>query len=77
VKRVFTERAAESVPPSAMQELQGPGSRLMSGMSIEGLIAEPAGNPLTMSRNTSGLDTMQSIEQALPDGETAAVGEHQ
>ena len=47
--------------------MQGP--RLMSGMSIEGLVAEPGDrNVLTMSRNTSGLDTMQSIEQALPDG---------
>jgi hypothetical protein len=48
------------------------GSRLMSGMSIEGLMADTGGHgALTMSRNTSGLDTMQSIEQALPDSEPA------
>ena len=52
---------------NSTQLMQGP--RLMSGMSIEGLVAEPGDrNALTMSRNTSGLDTMQSIEQALPDG---------
>jgi hypothetical protein len=36
----------------------------MSGTSIEGLV--DAGNAMLLSRNTSGLDTMQSIEQALP-----------
>lgn len=41
-------------------------SRLVSGMSIEGFLPEP----LVASRNASGLDTMQSIEHALPDGES-------
>lgn len=44
-----------------------PASRLMSGMSVEGLVLDPGA--VLMSRNTSGLDTMQSIEHALPDGE--------
>jgi hypothetical protein len=42
----------------------------MSGMSVEGLVGD-AGTALLMSRNTSGLDTMQSIEQALPDGDAS------
>jgi hypothetical protein len=55
--------------PAGMRDLQG-GSRLMSGMSIEGFMADTGGHgALTMSRNTSGLDTMQSIEQALPDND--------
>ena len=50
-------------------------------MSIEGLMADtpPAGAAVPMSRNTSGLDTMQSIEQALPDTDGAngtAAGGH-
>jgi hypothetical protein len=43
----------------------------MSGTSIEGLV--DTGNAMLLSRNTSGLDTMQSIEQALP-GEGDAAG---
>lgn len=49
-----------------VQDGAGTGMRLASGMSMEGLIAEPTGNLFTISRNTSGLDTMQSIENALP-----------
>jgi hypothetical protein len=58
---------------ACMQDLNNGGaSRLVSGMSIEGFIPEH-GNALVLSRNTSGLDTMQSIEQALPDGDGAPV----
>jgi hypothetical protein len=52
------------MPSHASQEFAGTGARLMSGTSIEGLV--DAGNAMLLSRNTSGLDTMQSIEQALP-----------
>lgn len=48
----------------------GAATRLMSGMSVEGLVLDPS--TVLMSRNTSGLDTMQSIEHALPDGEHAS-----
>ena len=65
----------------AVQDLQGSGRGVASGMSIEGLMADtpPAGATVPMSRNTSGLDTMQSIEQALPDADGAtgaAAGGH-
>nr|BAV58287.1 hypothetical protein [Ulva partita] len=50
------------------QDFNGGATRLLSGMSVEGLVHDHTSNIL-MSRNTSGLDTMQSIEQALPDGE--------
>lgn len=54
-----------------LQISEGPtAARLMSGMSVEGLVLDPS--TVLMSRNTSGLDTMQSIEHALPDGEQAA-----
>lgn len=53
-----------------VQEFNGGATRLLSGMSVEGLVHDHANNIL-MSRNTSGLDTMQSIEQALPDGDSA------
>lgn len=60
--------AMAPVHPSGIQEFNG-ATRLMSGMSVEGLVHDN-GNSILMSRNTSGLDTMQSIEQALPDGES-------
>lgn len=52
-------------------------TRLVSGMSIEGFMpehglgtsGEPGLSPMVVSRNASGLDTMQSIEHALPDGD--------
>lgn len=56
--------------------LGGGPSRLVSGMSIEGFmpehglgVSEPGLTPMVVSRNASGLDTMQSIEHALPDGD--------
>lgn len=58
--------AMPSVVPG-VQEYNG-ATRLMSGMSVEGLVHDH-GNNILMSRNTSGLDTMQSIEQALPESE--------
>jgi hypothetical protein len=59
----------------ALQSGMGP-TRLLSGMSIENFVPDHAlgvagtdFTPMVVSRNPSGLDTMQSIEAALPDGE--------
>lgn len=62
---------------SVLQGGMGP-TRLVSGMSIEGFMpehglsasGEPGLSPMVVSRNASGLDTMQSIEHALPDGDS-------
>lgn len=62
--------AVANTTPPGVQDYHGGATRLLSGMSVEGLVHDHANN-LLMSRNTSGLDTMQSIEQALPDGDNA------
>jgi hypothetical protein len=60
---------------NALQAGLGP-TRLVSGMSIENFVQDNqlgvSGadlTPMVVSRNASGLDTMQSIEHALPDGD--------